>query len=76
MLRNIFIPLVDSFGLSGSKALNYSIFKEAMIIYSSGEYKTDDGLRKIIESVYSLSEGSKGRGRKFTLKQYLQKYKL
>jgi hypothetical protein len=37
MLRNTFIPLVDTIGLKGAKSKNYAVFKEAMQIYTSRE---------------------------------------
>lgn len=49
MLRQIFIPLVDSFGLLGSKALKYKNFKEAMELHTTGEYKTIKGQKRILE---------------------------
>jgi hypothetical protein len=48
MLRNIFIPLVESFGLSGAKSLKYLKFKEAMSIYITKEDKTEKGFNRIL----------------------------
>lgn len=74
MLRNTFIPLVDTIGLIGSKSINYTIFKEAMQIYTSGEYLTDQGFRHLVELIYNTV--TKGKGRKFTLQEYLKKNNL
>lgn len=49
MLRQIFIPLVDSFGLLSSKALKYKKFQEAMELHITGEYKTVNGKKRILE---------------------------
>jgi hypothetical protein len=74
MLRNIFIPLVDTIGLKGAKSQNYAAFKEAMQIYTSGEYLTNQGLRRLVEIVYNNIQ--KGKSRKFTLQEYLDKNNL
>jgi hypothetical protein len=71
ILRNLFIPLVDSIGLLGSKANNFETFKEAMNIFTKKEHLTDEGLRKLVEIVYN-NTSKKGIGRKYTLEQYLK----
>jgi hypothetical protein len=51
MLRNILIPLVESFGLLGAKSLKYYKFKEAMSIYIKKEDKTDKGFQRLLELI-------------------------
>lgn len=71
MLRNIFIPLVESQnGLLGSKSLNFKIFKESMNIFINKEHLTDKGLRKLVEIVYSNSTNI-DKNRKYTLQEYI-----
>jgi len=70
-LRNLFIPLIDSIGLLGSKANNFKIFKEAMNIFTKKEHLNDKGLQKLVEIIYNNSS-NKGKSRKYTLEQYLQ----
>lgn len=74
MLRNIFIPLIDTIGLKGAKSINYAVFKKSMQIYTSGEYLTDQGFRRIVELIYNNTQ--KGKGRKYTLQEYLNKNNL
>jgi len=71
MLRNIFIPLVESQnGLLGSKSLKFKIFKESMNIFMNKEHLTDKGLRKLVEIVYSNSTNI-DKNRKYTLQEYI-----
>ena len=51
MLRNILIPLVESFGLLGAKSLKYHKFKEAMSIYIKKEAKTEKGFQRLLELI-------------------------
>lgn len=51
MLKNVLIPLVESFGLLGAKSLKYHKFKEAMSIYINKEDKTDKGFQRILELI-------------------------
>lgn len=71
MLRNIFIPLVESQGgLLGSKALNFETFKEAMYIFTNKEHLTNKGLKRLVEITYNNTT-KKGKGRKYTLQEYI-----
>lgn len=76
MLRNLFIPLVESQGgLLGSKSLNYETFKESMNIFVNKEHLTDKGLRRLVEIAYNNTT-KKGSGRKHTLQEYLRIHNL
>ncbi len=71
ILRELFIPLIDSTGLLGSKSINFKTFKEVMIIYRSKDHLTDARHRKIVELIYNETT-KKGAGRKLTLQEYLR----